>query len=266
MTEWGGKNQPITFLTRGRPVVQFCEVFWSMVSSKKKKQKEPAVSWGKSDRKECEIICECRKTCVVLHSFFPLDIHHAYLNSSSIRSPFAISVVSTKAEEKRQRNRRRMGSLVSSLSVSSEPNRWLSSSLQPSQLVYRQTLSTCYDAIFDTSFSSTKNLILVSDDGRLRLFEIDLDQNQPLIELNASTTKVLPYEQVQDILWSTSLDRFLVLTSKRLATYDQENNLVDLDLQLEKGLFLITFLLARTIRFRKSTLVANGLLVNTSSD
>lgn len=79
--------------------------------------------------------------------------------------------------------------------------------------------------------------MLVSDDGRLRLFEMDLDQKKPMVELDVSTTKVLPYEQVQDIVWSTILDRFLVLTSRRLATYDEENNLIDLDLQLEKGVF-----------------------------
>lgn len=217
------------------------------------------------------------RSCILCHSFIRFSfLYTQNVLRLSLRSSYTIFISSTKRQETRRKTTSdRMGSIVSSLSISSDQNRWLSSSLQSSQLVYRQTLSTCYDSIFDISFSSTKNLILVSDDGRLRLFEIDLDQNKPLIELNSSTMKVLPYEQVQDILWSTILDRFLVLTSKRLATYDQENNLVDLDLQLEKGLLSCSFLSLIHFRththslsiinaFRESTIVENGLLVNTS--
>ena len=126
-----------------------------------------------------------------------------------------------------------MGGFFSS-TVSTDAD-FLAASLVSSQLVHRQTLSTCYDSIFDVSLSSNQNSILVSDDGRLRLFQIDLAKNEPLIEINPSSTKVLLHDQVQDIAWSSELNRFLILTSKRLATFDQENNLVNLDLQLEKG-------------------------------
>jgi hypothetical protein len=126
-----------------------------------------------------------------------------------------------------------MGSLLSSLCFSSSTDNIISSSLISSQLIHRHTLSTCYDAIFDVSLSS--NSILISDDGRLRLFEIDLENNGQLIETTVSSTKVLTHEQIHDISWSIELNQFLVLTSKRLATYDKENNLINLNLGLEKG-------------------------------
>ncbi|UJR32370.1 hypothetical protein I4U23_019832 [Adineta vaga] len=118
---------------------------------------------------------------------------------------------------------------------SSSADNLISSSLVSSQLIHRHTLSTCYDAIFDISLSSTTNSILLSDDGRLRSFSIDLENNCQLIETTISSNKVLTHEQIHDIVWSTQLNRFLVLTSKRLTTYDQENNLIDLDLGLEKN-------------------------------
>ena len=126
-----------------------------------------------------------------------------------------------------------MGNLLSSLTISTDD--CIAASLVSSQLVHRRALSTCYDPIFDVSLSSKNKSILVSDDGRLRLFRVDLDNNEPLIEMNPSSTKVLAHDQVQDIAWNCELDRFLILTNKRLATFDQENNLVNLDLQLEKG-------------------------------
>jgi hypothetical protein len=128
-----------------------------------------------------------------------------------------------------------MGSILSSLRSSTSTDNLISSSLISSQLVHRHTLSTCYDSIFDVSLSSTSNSILISDDGRLRLFHIDPEKDGQLIEPTLASAKTLIHEQVQDIVWSTQLDQFLVLTSKRLATYDNENNLIDLSLGLEKG-------------------------------
>jgi hypothetical protein len=128
-----------------------------------------------------------------------------------------------------------MGSILSSLWLPSSTENIISSSLVSSRLVHRHTLSTCYDAIFDVSLSLKSNSILISDDGRLRLFNIDLENGGQLIESNVSTNKVLTHEQVLDIVWSTELNQFLVLTSKRLTTYDDENNLVNLNLGLEKG-------------------------------
>ncbi|CAF0926043.1 unnamed protein product [Adineta steineri] len=123
-----------------------------------------------------------------------------------------------------------MGSILST-----SADNFLTSSLISSQLIHRHTLSTCYDAIFDVSLSSKINSILISDDGRLRLFNIDSNNDGQLIEITGESTKTLTHEQIHDIIWSTQLDRFLVLTSKRLSTYDKENNLVNLDLKLEKG-------------------------------
>ncbi|CAF0835823.1 unnamed protein product [Rotaria sordida] len=128
-----------------------------------------------------------------------------------------------------------MGSIISSYCLSSSNDNLISSSLISSQLVHRHTLSTCYDAIFDISLSSKLNSILISDDGKLRLFNIDLENGCQLIEKTILSTKLLTHEQVQDIQWSTKLDRFLILTSKRLTTFDNENNLIDLNLVLEKG-------------------------------
>lgn len=139
-----------------------------------------------------------------------------------------------------------MGNILSSflLPLSSNDN-IISSSLLSKQLIHRHTLSTCYDAIFDISLTtSTKiNSILISDDGRLRLFHINFDDNNnsQLIETNVVTTKILTHEQILDILWSIELNQYLVLTSKRLTTYDQENNLINLNLNLEKGLFFFRF-------------------------
>jgi hypothetical protein len=128
-----------------------------------------------------------------------------------------------------------MGSILSSFWLSSSTENIITSSLVSSRLIHRHTLSTCYDAIFDVSLSSKSNSILISDDGRLRLFNIDFENSGQLIEANVSSTKVLTHEQVLDIVWSTELNQFLVLTSKRLTTYDDENNLINLDLGLEKG-------------------------------
>lgn len=127
-----------------------------------------------------------------------------------------------------------MGSHLSSLWSSSTKENHITSSLKSSQLIHRHTLSTCYDAIFDLSLTS--NTLLVSDDGRLRSFHMDLDKGGQLIETTVSTTKVLIDEQVLDIAWSSELNQFLVLTSKRLTTYDDENNLINLDLSLDKGI------------------------------
>jgi hypothetical protein len=128
-----------------------------------------------------------------------------------------------------------MGSILSSFLLPSSNDNIISSSLISSQLIHRHTLSTCYDAIFDVSLSLKSNSILISDDGRLRLFNIDFDNGGQLIETTVSTTKILTHEQVLDIVWSIELDQFLVLTSKRLTTYDKENNLINLNLGLEKG-------------------------------
>ena len=129
-----------------------------------------------------------------------------------------------------------MGSILSSLQLSSSTNNIISSSLISSQLIHRHTLSTCYDSIFDVSLSSKTNSILISDDGRLRLFNIDFENGGQLIETTvSSSTKTSIQEQIHDIVWSTQFDRFLVLTSKRLTTYDNENNLIDLDLGLDKS-------------------------------
>lgn len=131
-----------------------------------------------------------------------------------------------------------MGSIISSLNNDD----LISSSIISSQLVHRHTLSTCYDSIFDISLSSKINSILLSDDGRLRLFNIDLENNGQLIEKTISSTKTLAnHEQILDIVWCIQLDRYLVLTSKRLAIYEQDNNLINLDLQLEKGFHNILF-------------------------
>lgn len=129
-----------------------------------------------------------------------------------------------------------MGSHLSSLwSSSLSEKNIITSSLKSSQLIHRHTLSTCYDAIFDISLTSTSNTLLVSDDGRLRSFHMDLEKGGQLIETTISSTKVLIDEQVLDIAWSAELNQFLVLTSKRLTTYDDENNLINLDLNLDKG-------------------------------
>lgn len=128
-----------------------------------------------------------------------------------------------------------MGSILSSFLLSSSNDNIISSSLISSQLIHRHTLSTCYDPIFDISLSSKINSILISDDGRLRLFNIDLENGGQLIETTVSTNKILTHEQILDIVWSIELNQFLVLTSKRLTTYDKENNLIDLNLGLEKG-------------------------------
>ena len=113
----------------------------------------------------------------------------------------------------------------------------ISSSLISSQLIHRHTLSTCYDSIFDVSLSTKFNSILLSDDGRLRLFHIDLENGGQLIETTTLSTKLSTHEQIHDIVWSSNLDRFLVLTSKRLATFDDEYNLINVNLGLEKGAF-----------------------------
>lgn len=128
-----------------------------------------------------------------------------------------------------------MGSVISSLWLPISTENFIATNLKSSQLLHRHTLSTCYDAIFDISLSSTMNTILVSDDGRLRSFRIDLENSKQLIETTISSTKVLIDEQVLDLGWSTALNQFLVLTSKRLTTYDDENNLITLDLNLEKS-------------------------------
>ena len=134
-----------------------------------------------------------------------------------------------------------MGSIISSLGLSSSTDNLISSSLISSQLIHRHTLSTCYDSIFDISLSSKSNSILISDDGRLRLFNIDLENDGQLIESSISLSKTLVHEQVHDIVWSTELDRFLVLTSKRLTTFDNENNLINLNLGLDKGFYFRIF-------------------------
>ena len=128
-----------------------------------------------------------------------------------------------------------MGSLLSSLWLPSSTENIIAINLKSSQLLHRHTLSTCYDAIFDISFMSTANTILVSDDGRLRSFRMDFENRNQLIETTISSTKVLIDEQVLDLTWSTELNQFLVLTSKRLTTYDDENNLITLDLNLDKS-------------------------------
>lgn len=128
-----------------------------------------------------------------------------------------------------------MGSSVSSFWSLPSSDNIVSSSLVSSQLIHRHTLSTCYDAIFDISLFSKTNSILLSDDGRLRLFDIDLEKNCQLIETASLSAKLSSHEQVHDIVWSTGLHRFLILTSKRLASLDNDNNLVNLNLQLEKG-------------------------------
>ncbi|CAF2573634.1 unnamed protein product [Rotaria sp. Silwood2] len=128
-----------------------------------------------------------------------------------------------------------MGSILSSYWLSSSNDNFISSSLISSQLIHRHTLSTCYDSIFDVSLSSKTTSILLSDDGRLRLFNIDLENGCQLIETTTLSTKLLTHEQIHDIQWCTNLDRFLILTSKRLTTFDNENNLINVDLELEKG-------------------------------
>ncbi|CAF3497473.1 unnamed protein product [Rotaria socialis] len=129
-----------------------------------------------------------------------------------------------------------MGNILSSsFWFSSTSDNLISSSLISSQLIHRHTLSTCYDSIFDVSLSTKSNSILLSDDGRLRLFNIDLENGGQLIETTTLSTKLSTHEQMHDIVWSSNLDRFLVLTSKRLATFDDENNLINLNLELEKG-------------------------------
>jgi hypothetical protein len=130
-----------------------------------------------------------------------------------------------------------MGSIFSS-SVTLLPavHHSIASSLTKSQLIHCHTLSTCYDPIFDVSLSSDTNTILISDDGRLRLFRMDMNADEPLIELTHNTSiKRLICDQIQDIIWSTKLDRFLVLTPKYLAIYDQQHQLVHLNLELVPG-------------------------------
>ena len=136
-----------------------------------------------------------------------------------------------------------MGNVASLFGSYTSNNNFISSSLKSSQLVYRYTLSTCYDATFDVSLSPKSPSILISDDGRLKLFDIDLENGGQLIDRTTSSQKVFSREQVHDIQWNTQLDRFLVLTSKRLATFDNENNLINTNIQLEKGwaLFLPCF-------------------------
>ena len=128
-----------------------------------------------------------------------------------------------------------MGNIISSSWLSSSVDDLISSSLRSSQLVYRHTLSTCYDSIFDVSVSEKLNSVLISDDGRLRLFKIDVENGGQLIEATVSSTNILNHEQIHDIRWNTQLNQFLVLTSKRLTTFDNENNFVNLDLGLTKG-------------------------------
>lgn len=111
----------------------------------------------------------------------------------------------------------------------------LSTNLITSQLIHRQALSTCYDAIFDLSLDEQTNLLLISDDSRLRLFEINENNQYQLNEKTCSPTKRLLNEQVYDIIWSNIFERFLVLTSKRMILYDKDMNIVDLDLQLDKN-------------------------------
>jgi hypothetical protein len=134
-----------------------------------------------------------------------------------------------------------MGSIISSLHLSPLTDNFISSSLISSQLIHRHTLSTCYDSIFDISLSSKTNSILISDDGRLRLFHIDVENGGQCIETTTSSTKILTHEQIQDIIWSTQLDQFLVLTSKRLTTYDNDKNLINLNLGLDKSKYFRIF-------------------------
>lgn len=112
----------------------------------------------------------------------------------------------------------------------------LTTNLITSQLIHRQTLSTCYDAIFDLSLDERNQLLLISDDSRLRLFEIDENNQFQLVEKTTpSSTKRLIHEQIYDIIWSNILEQFLVLTSKRMILYDKQMNLIDLDLHLDKS-------------------------------
>jgi hypothetical protein len=68
------------------------------------------------------------------------------------------------------------------------------------------------------------------------LFRMDMNADEPLIELTHNTSiKRLICDQIQDIIWSTKLDRFLVLTPKYLAIYDQQHQLVHLNLELVPG-------------------------------
>lgn len=134
-----------------------------------------------------------------------------------------------------------MGNFLSLLSLSAKTDDFISTTLISTQLIHRHTLSTCYDAVFDVSLSSKSNSILLSDDGRLRLFNIDSENGSQLIETTtSSSTKLLNHEQIHDIVWTTKFDRFLVLTSKRLTVFDDENNLINLNLGLEKGFDLKT--------------------------
>jgi len=111
----------------------------------------------------------------------------------------------------------------------------LSTNLISSQLLHRQTLSTCYDAVFDLSLGERTSLLLISDDSRLRLFEIDETNQYQLTEKTSSLTKRLGHEQIHDILWSHIFEQFLVLTSKRMILYDKNMNIVDLDLHLDES-------------------------------
>ena len=140
----------------------------------------------------------------------------------------------------------------------------ISTTLQSSQLIHRHTLSTCYDAIFDVSLSSNGNTILVSDDGRLRSFALDVQTGGQLTESATSAAKALAHEQIHDIVWSTQLDRFLVLTSKRLTTYDQANHLADLELGLPQSTRRKCFpcsWISFEFVFRQCTFLAYGVLV-----
>lgn len=119
-------------------------------------------------------------------------------------------------------------------SISSNEN-LLAANLISSQLISRQTLSTCYDAIFDISLNEEQNFLLISDDGRLRLFEIDETINFQLNEKTSCSTNRFLHEQIHEIIWCSFYEQFLILTSKRLILYDQEMNLVDIDLSLEKS-------------------------------
>ena len=129
-----------------------------------------------------------------------------------------------------------MGNILSSLLLAPEsPVDLISSSLTATQLIHQQSLSTCYDPVFDISLSSENQSILVSDGGRLRYFQINFDGDRKLVEKNFSWKKLSIKEQIHDLAWSTFFNQYLVLTSKSLTMFDQEKGLINLDLQLEKG-------------------------------
>lgn len=135
-----------------------------------------------------------------------------------------------------------MLSSFSSLSISSPSEQPENSVFNSENLFGQLNLSTCYDSLFDiSSFENDETQkILISDDARLRLFRLDSNGISEIFEQNQTTKKQILDDQVLEIVWSSFINKFIVLTTSSLKTFDQNFNILPLEIQIEQGSFLFS--------------------------